>query len=251
MALIASLLAILAMSSMALAGVLSASRFLFAMARDNLLPAALEDLNPRFETPHWPIITTGALMGAAILTIDVHDVAELASGFNIMVFVAINLSVVVMRNAGPRHHWNPPYRSPLFPLPQIYGSAMGLVLLILMGQNALFGALGAVGIGVLVWLAYGARHAREVERITPFSSFRAEFANPTTEAHARFYAAFHAADIGRKNHLTLSEFRSAVSLGLGMNVTWSEIRAYFHVADVDGDGVVDIDEFLRFLEEEE
>jgi Ca2+-binding EF-hand superfamily protein len=34
-------------------------------------------------------------------------------------------------------------------------------------------------------------------------------------------------------------------------VTWSEIRAYFHVADVDGDGVVDIDEFLRFLEEEE
>jgi len=251
MALIASLLAILAMSSMALAGVLSASRFLFAMARDNLLPAALEDLNPRFETPHWPIVITGGLMGAAILTIDVHDVAELASGFNIMVFVAINLSVVVMRNAGPRHNWDPPYRSPLFPLPQIYGSAMGLVLLALMGQNALIGALGAVGIGIVVWLAYGARHAHEFDRITPFSSFKAEFANPTSEAHARFYAAFHAADVGRKNHLTLSEFRSAVTMGLGMKLSWSEIRAYFHEADNDADGVVDIDEFLRFLEEEE
>jgi hypothetical protein len=128
---------------------------------------------------------------------------------------------------------------------------MGLVLLALMGQNALIGALGAVGIGVVVWLAYGARHAHDFERITPFSSFRAEFANPTSEAHARFYAAFHAADVGRKNHLTLSEFRSAVTMGLGMKVSWSEIRAYFHEADNDADGVVDIDEFLRFLEEEE
>ena len=251
MALIASLLAILTMSSMALAGVLSASRFLFAMARDNLLPAALEDLNPRFETPHWPIVITGVLMGTAILTIDVHDVAELASGFNIMVFVAINFSVVVLRNSGPRHKWDPPYRSPLFPLPQIYGGAMGIVLLLLIGQNALIGAAGAIGIGVVVWLGYCRRHALEVERITPFSSFKAEFTNPTSDAHARFYAAFHAADLGRKNHLTLSEFRAAVTMGLGMKIPMSDVRAYFHMADTDNDGVVDIDEFLAFLEAEE
>ena len=60
---IAALLAIVTMASMALAGVLSASRFLFAMARDNLLPSKLEDLNPTYETPHWPIIITGLTDG--------------------------------------------------------------------------------------------------------------------------------------------------------------------------------------------
>ena len=49
-------LAILTMISGALSGVLASSRFLFAMARDNLLPQSLEDVNIRYETPHWAII---------------------------------------------------------------------------------------------------------------------------------------------------------------------------------------------------
>ena len=244
---IAALLAIVTMASMALAGVLSASRFLFAMARDNLLPSKLEDLTPTSETPHWPIVSTGLLMSTAIFIIDVHAIAELASGFNIMVFVAINASVVVMRHAGPTHNWNPPYKSPLYPLPQIYGAGTGILLLWLIGENALIGAAGAVGLGVLVWLAYGRQHVLEEARVTPFATFKARFTNPTPEAHNRFDTAFHAADIGQKNHLTLSEFRAALTQGLKMELTSMEVRTYFHEADRDGDGVVDIDEFLTFM----
>ena len=197
---IAALLAIITMASMALAGVLSASRFLFAMARDNLLPSKLEDLNPTYETPHWPIIITGLMMATAILTIDVHAIAELASGFNIMVFVAINASVVVMRHAGPRHEWNPPYKSPLYPLPQIYGAGTGIILLWLIGANALIGAAGAIGLGVIVWVSYGRKHILEEARTTPFSAFKSRFMNPTPEARQRFLTAFQSADIGRKHH---------------------------------------------------
>ena len=248
---IAALLAIITMASMALAGVLSASRFLFAMARDNLLPSKLEDLNPTYETPHWPIIITGVMMATAILTIDVHAIAELASGFNIMVFVAINASVVVMRHAGPHHSWNPPYKSPLYPLPQIYGAGTGIILLWLIGMNALIGAAGAIGLGVFVWLAYGRRHVLEEARVTPFAAFKARFRNPTPEATERFYTAFRAADVGRKNHLTLSEFRSALVQGLGLDLTPMEVRTYFHNADENGDGVVDIDEFLTIMQSDE
>ena len=244
---IAALLAIITMASMALAGVLSASRFLFAMARDNLLPSKLEDLNPTYETPHWPIIITGVMMATAILTIDVHAIAELASGFNIMVFVAINASVVVMRHAGPHHSWNPPYKSPFYPLPQIYGAGTGIILLWLIGMNALIGAAGAIGLGVVVWLAYGRRHVLEESRVTPFAAFKARFRNPTPEASERFFTAFRAADVGRKNHLTLSEFRSALTQGLGLDLTPMEVRTYFHKADENGDGVVDIDEFLTIM----
>ena len=248
---IAALLAIITMASMALAGVLSASRFLFAMARDNLLPSKLEDLNPTYETPHWPIVITGVLMATAILTIDVHAIAELASGFNIMVFVAINASVVVMRNAGPKHEWNPPYKSPLYPLPQIYGAGTGIILLWLIGANALIGAAGAIGLGLAVWLSYGRKHILEEARTTPFSAFKSRFINPTPEAHERFLTAFQSADIGRKNHLTLSEFRAALTQGLGMELSPMEVRMYFHKADTDGDGVVDIDEFLTAMERNE
>jgi amino acid transporter len=232
---IAALLAIITMASMALAGVLSASRFLFAMARDNLLPSKLEDLNPTYETPHWPIVITGVLMATAILTIDVHAIAELASGFNIMVFVAINASVVVMRHAGPTTKWNPPYKSPLYPLPQIYGAGTGIILLWLIGINALIGAAGAIGLGVFVWLAYGRRHVLEEARVTPFAAFKATVQEPNARSHRTLSTRPSVPlTVGRKNHLTLSEFRSALVQGLGLDLTPMEVRTYFHNADENG-----------------
>ena len=73
-------LAILTMISGALSGVLASSRFLFAMARDNLLPQSLEDVNIRYETPHWAIIITGFTMAVCLVVLPVKDVAKLASG---------------------------------------------------------------------------------------------------------------------------------------------------------------------------
>ena len=82
--LLASFVAIIAMASMALAGVLSSSRFLYAMAKDGVLPASLGELNERYKTPHWPILVTGLLMAVSIYAFDVHVIAELASGFILM-----------------------------------------------------------------------------------------------------------------------------------------------------------------------
>ena len=53
-----AVLAVLTMISGALSGLLAASRFLFAMAKDSLLPNSLSDTNKKFETPHWAIILT-------------------------------------------------------------------------------------------------------------------------------------------------------------------------------------------------
>ena len=113
--LIASLVAIIAMASMALAGVLSSSRFIYAMAKDGVLPASLGELNERYKTPHWPILLTGLLMAVSIYSFDVHVIAELASGFILMVFIVLNLTVVVLRRAGPKHEWNPPYKFTIVP----------------------------------------------------------------------------------------------------------------------------------------
>ena len=237
-------LAILTMISGALSGVLASSRFLFAMARDNLLPQSLEDVNIRYETPHWAIIITGLTMAVCLVVLPVKDVAKLASGFQIMVFMMINLCLIVLRSAVASHDWyNPTFKSPFYPWLQIWGIFAGGVLVYMMGSKAIIGGFGAVVIGLATYSIYGSKHY--LARKTPYQTFREMFSN--TELKTRL-AAFHAADIGASNHLTLSEFISAMK-ALKLDFSNDEYRVLFHKADTDNNGVIDIDEFLSSVEQ--
>ena len=181
-------LAILTMISGALSGVLASSRFLFAMARDNLLPQSLEDVNIRYETPHWAIIITGLTMAVCLVVLPVKDVAKLASGFQIMVFMMINLCLIVLRSAVASHDWyNPTFKSPFYPWLQIWGIFAGGVLVYMMGSKAIIGGFGAVVIGLATYSIYGSKHY--LARKTPYQTFREMFSN--TELKTRL-AAFHA-----------------------------------------------------------
>ncbi|MDP6562457.1 MAG: amino acid permease [Candidatus Thalassarchaeum sp.] len=251
-ALLASVVAILTMTSMSLAGILAASRYLFAMARDGLLPESLEDVHGRFETPHLAIILTGITMAVALVTIDVHAVAEYASGFQIMAYVMMCLSVLVIRKALPSHAWyQPEYNAPLRPLTQFFGIASGISLLWLMGIEAGIGALTAAIVGFAIYQGYGRKH-HNIE-ITPWETFRIMFTNPDAVEHRRRLVAFHAADLESTNHLNLREFVGAMrALGYGEQEFAERtrpLRDYFHAADEDGDGVIDIDEFLSKVDE--
>jgi amino acid transporter len=244
--LIAAVLAILTMASMALAGILASSRYLFAMARDNLLPQAIEDVNAKWETPHWAIIITGAMMAFVLVTLPVKDVAKLASGFQIMVFIIVNICLVVLRGVKKGHEWyQPTYNAPLFPYVQIWGVLGGILLVIIMGEKAFIGAGVAIIIGLMIYMSYGKKHAHPRE--TPFDTFKQEFLNPTPAEHQRRLDIFHAADYGGKNHLTLKEFQHAIST-LGLSYTSDELRLIFHKADLDENGVIDIDEFITLFE---
>ena len=128
----AAIIAILTMVSMSLAGIMAASRFPFAMARDNLLPAAMEDVHPKYETPHNTILLTGALMLLCILFLPVQKIAKLASGFKIMVFILINISVIILRQSKLTNVWHHPKYKPLYPVFQIYGVVGGVALLFVM-----------------------------------------------------------------------------------------------------------------------
>jgi amino acid transporter len=251
-ALLASIVAILTMTSMSLAGILAASRYLFAMARDGLLPESLEDVHGRFETPHLAIILTAIMMAVALVTIDVHAVAEYASGFQIMAYVMMCLSVLVIRKAMPSHAWyQPEYDAPLRPFTQFFGIVSGISLLWLMGTEAGIGAVTAAIVGFAIFQSYGRKH-HNIE-ITPWETFRIMFTNPDAAEHRRRLAAFHAADLESTNHLNLREFIGAMrALGYDkqdFSKRSRPLRDYFHAADDDGDGIIDIDEFLSKAQE--
>jgi amino acid transporter len=156
---IMALLAFLTMISGALSGLLAASRFLFALAKDCLLPNSLSETNERFGTPQWSIIITGLAMGICILTLPVKDVAKLASGFQIMVIIALNACLFVLRKNSAKNDWyQPTFKSPLYPFVQIFGIISGILLVYLMGSKALIGAVAALILGFATYKIYGEKN---------------------------------------------------------------------------------------------
>ena len=212
---IAAILAVVTMTSMALAGILASSRFPFAMSRDNLLPQFLENVHHRFGTPHWAIIGTGVAMGLAITFLPVHDVAELASGFKIMIFMLINACVIVLRTSSESHAWyDPKWKTPwpLYPAVQLFGIFGGGALLYLMGAKSLVGASVAIILGFIIFKGYGER--RGEPRITPWKTTKMMLTNPDEAERRRLFAAFYEADAKGSGELDLDKFVSAFkSLG--------------------------------------
>jgi APA family basic amino acid/polyamine antiporter len=154
--LVTALVGVSTLASMANAGVLAASRFPFAMARDDLLPAPIGRLSDRFLTPVWSILLSGAVIASAILLLDVEGLAKLASAFKILIFCCVNLAVITLREAHVQWY-KPAFRSPGYPLTQAFGLVAGLLLLFLMGMTAVAGFSALGSLGVLLFLVYG-RH---------------------------------------------------------------------------------------------
>ncbi|KMQ49506.1 Amino acid permease [Chitinispirillum alkaliphilum] len=125
------LAAVAAFISTGNAGILSSSRYPLAMARDRLVPPYFSNLN-RFKIPGRSVVITTVLMVAAIVFIDIEQIAKLASSFQLLVFAIINASVIVMRKARIEGY-RPGFRSPLFPWIQIFGIAAAFFLIFEIG----------------------------------------------------------------------------------------------------------------------
>jgi len=145
------LAAVLALVSTANAGILSSSRYPFAMSRDSLAPSLFEDVSERFQTPRNAITITGILMLGLIAFVDILAIAKLASAFKILVFALVNAALIAFRQAD-LESYDPAFESPLYPWTQLFGIGASILLLTQMGLIPALGALGIV-LGGLAWYA--------------------------------------------------------------------------------------------------
>ena len=143
-----SVAALAAFASTGNAGVMSASRYPLAMARDNLLPERFARLG-RFSTPTTAIVGTGFLMIIFIVLLDIENIAKLASSFQLFIFMLVNFAVIVMRESRISSY-DPGYRSPLYPWMQLAGVLISIVLIASMGWMASLFTLGVVLV-CLIW----------------------------------------------------------------------------------------------------
>jgi amino acid transporter/nucleotide-binding universal stress UspA family protein len=145
--------AVLALISTANAGILSSSRYPFAMARDDLAPPSLTEISDRWGTPAKSITLTGAVMLCLIAFVEIQDIAKLASAFKIIVFALVNGAVIAFRE-GAADGYDPSFESPLYPWTQIAGILGGVGLIGFMGTIPLLGAVLIIGGSVLWYLVY-------------------------------------------------------------------------------------------------
>jgi amino acid transporter/mannitol/fructose-specific phosphotransferase system IIA component (Ntr-type) len=146
--------AIAAFASTGNAGILSASRYPLAMARDRLVPEPFAKLG-RFGTPTLSVLVTAGLMMLIIFGLSEEGVAKLASAFQLLIFALLNLAVIIMRESGIPSY-APGYRSPLYPWMQVAGIVIALLLIAEMGNLSILftGGIVLAGIG---WYFYYAR----------------------------------------------------------------------------------------------
>ncbi|ERH09928.1 MAG: amino acid transporter [halophilic archaeon J07HX64] len=152
--LVISIIAVVALTSMANAGVLSTSRFPLAMSRDNLLPPQLDTIDERFGTPRNSVLLTGAVLLFLISFVNVIQLAKLASAFKILVFSIANVALIAFREADVPEY-DPEWTTPGYPYVQVFGVLAGFGLLTQMGRLPILGAIGIIIASVIIYLVYG------------------------------------------------------------------------------------------------
>jgi amino acid transporter/mannitol/fructose-specific phosphotransferase system IIA component (Ntr-type) len=140
--------ALAGLAASANAGLLAASRYPLAMARDKLVSPFLGTVG-RFRTPTASIFATAALMVFSIAVLDVLTIAKLASAFLLLIFSMVNLAVIVMRESG-LESYDPGFRAPLYPWVHLLGLLVPFLLIAEMGIMPILFSIGLVAV-CLVW----------------------------------------------------------------------------------------------------
>ncbi len=150
--------AVLALISMANAGVIASARYPFAMARNALAPAFLSRVAERSHAPRNAILVTGAALILLVLFVPLLELAKLASAFQLLVFAFVNVALIAFREA--KLDWyRPEFKSPWYPVPQAFGIIASIVLLTQMGLVPTVGAVIFIVAGFLWYRAFGQSRA--------------------------------------------------------------------------------------------
>jgi len=153
--LIAGLLATL---SSANASILSASRALYAVSRDRLVPPAAGRVNLRYGTPHVALSLVGGPVVVLVATGRTELLAEVANFLHLVMYGLICVALVAIRRSDP-DWYDPSFRTPGYPFVPILGAISSFGLILFMQRSAQLIGL-AVMAGALAWYGYYARGVR-------------------------------------------------------------------------------------------
>ena len=138
---------LLATFSSANASILSASRTVYALSRDALLPRRASEINLRYGTPHIALMAAGGPILVLVATRRVEMLAEVASFLHLIMYAFICLAVIVLRRQDPSWY-QPSFSMPGSPVLPGIGAVASIGLILFMQPTSI-----VIGIIVMI-IAY-------------------------------------------------------------------------------------------------
>jgi len=135
---------LLATFSSANASILSASRAVYALSRDALLPRKASEVNLRYGTPHVALLAAGGPILVLVATGQVELLAEVASFLHLVMYGLMCVALIVLRRRDPEWY-SPSFRVPGYPVLPGVGALASFGLIAFMQPTS-------IGLGIVVML---------------------------------------------------------------------------------------------------
>lgn len=96
--------AVIAMASVLLVFQNGQPRIWMSMSRDGLLPKKFSKIHPKFKTPYFSTLITGALVAIPALFLNLKEVTDISSIGTLFAFVLVNAGVIQMESHKNKEH---------------------------------------------------------------------------------------------------------------------------------------------------
>ncbi|GLI56745.1 amino acid transporter [Propionigenium maris DSM 9537] len=151
--------AMFAFVTTALAGIMAASRYPMALSRDSLLPSFISRINNRLHTPVTSIVFTGIFIGVSLF-FPLEVLVKIASTVVLTSYVLTNLSVIILRESKILNY-QPSFKSPLYPLPQIVSIFIFTFFIADLGLEAAEISISMLLLSLGVYFFYGKKRTEQ------------------------------------------------------------------------------------------
>ena len=154
---------LLATISSANASILSASRAMYGLSSDALIPEAAARVNREYGTPHFALAFVGGVTAALVATGRTEVLAEVASFLHLVMYGLICVVLITIRRRDP-DWYEPAFECPGYPIVPIVGGVASFALIAFMQplSQILGVALSAVAV---IWYLFYARNIQLKDRL--------------------------------------------------------------------------------------
>ncbi len=153
-----SAIALFALANGALINMMMASRLVYGMAHEGILPRGLGRVHGERRTPWVAILVTTAIAMALIVAGDLSDLADTTVLLLLVVFTAVNVAVLVLRrDPVPHAHFRAPTAIP------VIGAAASIALMTTKELEIFALAGGLLVLGTILWAINWWLHGRHVD----------------------------------------------------------------------------------------
>jgi APA family basic amino acid/polyamine antiporter len=217
--------AVAGITSVLLVMLMSQPRIFFSMSRDQLLPAGVSKVHPRFGTPYITTIITGLVVAFVAGLTPINVVGEMTSIGTLFAFVVVCSAVIMLRIRRPEAHR--PFKVPFGFLFPVLGVVSCLYLMLSLSAVTWVRFLVWLDLGMMIYWFYGRTHS-------PLADRAEQAGQSAGEKTGNFVTLLGALALFNGFFMTVLGYMTELGITTEALTKWHEIHVTPHEADTVG-----------------